>query len=229
MRPAKLVCGFLVLTSVAGIALFSGPGLSQTATPPKSTATVHVYLIRGLLNVFSLGLDSIADKLHHHGIEATVHNHLEWPALVGEAVEACKSGRESQIILVGHSLGASSVVDMANSMGQAGVQESLVISIDPVVRDTATGYVNRLVNYYVSNGVGQPVDRGPSFHGVVQNIDLKNSPEGGHFMTNSDAIQQRVINDVLAAVHSVHTGCRVGAAQATRKPAPVAVAPAPRT
>jgi hypothetical protein len=228
MRPAKVVCGFLTLVAVAGVALFSGPGLSQAAAPPKPT--VHVYLVRGLLNVFSLGLDSIADKLHHYGIEATVHNHLEWPALAGEAVEACKSGRASQIVLVGHSLGASSVVDMANSMGQAGVQESLVVSIDPVVRDTATGYVNRLVNYYVSSGVGQPIERGPSFHGVVQNVDLKNSPEGGHFMTNSDNIQQRVINDVLAAVHSVHVGCRVGGAtQATRRSAPVATAPAPRT
>jgi triacylglycerol esterase/lipase EstA (alpha/beta hydrolase family) len=229
MRRANGVCGFLALVSVAGVALFSEPGLSQTPTPTQSKPTVHVYLVRGLLNVFSLGLDSIADKLRRHGIEATVHNHLEWPALVGEAVEACKSGRESQIMLVGHSLGASSVVDMANSMGQAGVQESLVVSIDPVVRDTATGYVSRLVNYYVSNGVGQPVDRGPGFHGVVQNVDLKNTPEGGHFMTNSDAIQQRVINDVLAAVHSVRAGCRVGATQATQRPAPVATAHVPRT
>ena len=228
MRPAKVVCGFLTVLSVASVALFSVPGRSQTAAPPKP-APVHVYLVRGLLNVFSLGLDSIADNLRHHGIEATVHNHLEWPALVGEASEACKSGRESQIILVGHSLGASSVVDMANSLGQVGVQESLVVSIDPVVRDTATGYVNRLVNYYVSNGVGQPVDRGASFHGVVQNIDLKNTPEGGHFMTNSDAIQQRVVNDILAAVHSVHAGCRVGTAQATHKPVPVATARAPHT
>jgi triacylglycerol esterase/lipase EstA (alpha/beta hydrolase family) len=177
------------------------------------------------MNVFSLGLDAIADKLRHQGIQATVHNHLEWPILVTEVIDACKSGRESQIVLIGHSLGASSVVDMANTMGQAGVQASLVVSIDPVVRDMATGYVSRLINYYVSNGVGQPVDRGPSFHGSLQNVDLKNTPEGGHFMTNSEAIQQRVYNDVISAVHSAHGGCRVGAASAAQKPALTATAP----
>jgi hypothetical protein len=205
----------------------SDPALSQAAASPKSTGTAHVYLVRGLLNVFSLGLDAIADKLHRHGIQATVHNHLEWPILAADAVDACKSGRESQIVLVGHSLGASSVVDMANTMGQNGVQASLVVSIDPVVRDTATGYVNRLINYYVSNGVGQPVDRGASFRGSLQNVDLKNSPEGGHFMTNSDAIQQRVFNDIIAAVHSAHAGCRVGAAPSAQKRA--LTVPDPRT
>jgi hypothetical protein len=218
-RPVNLFCAFLTLVCL------SNPALSQTAAPHRSTGAVHVYLVRGLLNVFSLGLDTIADRLRHQGIQATVHNHLEWPVLVTEAIDACKSGRESQIILIGHSLGASSVVDMANTMGQAGVQASLVVSIDPVVRDTATGYVSRLINYYVSNGVGQPVDRGPSFRGSLQNVDLKNTPEGGHFMTNSEAIQQRVYNDVISAVHSVHAGCRVGAASAAQKPALTAAAP----
>ena len=41
----------------------------------------HVYLLRGLLNIFSLGLDEIAAKLQQRGINATVHNHSVWPAL----------------------------------------------------------------------------------------------------------------------------------------------------
>jgi hypothetical protein len=182
-------------------------------------------LVRGLLNVFSLGLDSIAEKLRHRGIQATVHNHLEGSMLAEQAVQACKGGRESEILLVGHSLGASAVVEMANQMAESGVQPSLVVSIDPVVRVTAIGHVGRLVNYYVSTGVGQPVARGSAFRGQLQNVDLKNSPEGGHFMTNSDALQQRVINDVVAAVHSMHTGCRVAPAHTAGKPSTIMGAP----
>ena len=130
MRVIKVGCA----SAAVCMFLLSNPALSQTTTAPQSSPKTHVYLIRGLMNVFSLGLDSIADKLRKRGINATVHNHLEWIALSDEAIQACKSGRESQIILVGHSLGASAVVDMAQRLSQAGVQAGLVVSLDPVTR-----------------------------------------------------------------------------------------------
>jgi len=216
MRPVNLVCAVLAWAGVL-TAGFSTPALSQTGPAPRPSAAVHVYLVRGLLNVFSLGLDAMAEKLRQHGIKATLHNHMEYLALADEATQACKSGRESEIILVGHSLGASAVVEMANRMGESGVETNLVVSIDPVVKVIANAHVGRLINYYVSSGVGQPVERGSSFRGTLQNVDLKNSPEGGHFMTNSEALQQRVVNDVLAA-RSVHAGCHIGAAHSAEKP-----------
>jgi len=202
------------LVMLVAVLLLSNPALSQTNTAPHGNARVHVYLIRGLMNVFSLGLDSVAARLRDHGIEASVHNHLEWLALTDEAIQACKSGRESEIILVGHSLGASAVVDMSQRMSAAGVQAALVISLDPVTKVTANGSVHRLVNYYISNGVGQAVDRGTSFHGSLQNVDLKNNPEGGHiFLTNSEAMQQKIYSEVLGGI-ATHIGCRAGSAHA---------------
>src|SRR5215467_4256613 len=207
MKHTKTLCAAAVT-----LLLLSHPALSQATTAPHATSKVHVYLVRGLMNVFSLGLDAIASKLQARGIQATVHNHLEWTALADAAIEACKSGHESGIILVGHSLGASAVVDMAQRLSQDGVQAGLVISLDPVTRLTAGGTVHRLVNYYISNGVGQPVDRGPSFRGTLQNVDLKNNPEGGHiFLTNSEHMQQKVYDDVLAGI-AQRTPCRVGTA-----------------
>jgi hypothetical protein len=207
-------CRIVGAAVIASFLVFASPVLSQTATTPHATSKVHVYLVRGLMNIFSLGLDSIANKLRNRGIDASVHNHLEAAILAGQAIDACKSGRESQIILVGHSLGATAVVDMAQQMSQAGVEASLVVSLDPVTRATANGSVRRLINYYISNGVGQPVDRGTSFHGTLQNVDLRNNPEGGHiFLTNSEAMQQKVYNDVLAAI-ATHAGCRPAAAHA---------------
>jgi len=221
MRHIRGVCASVLVSCL----LFSGAALAQTPAPPHAAGKVHVYLLRGLVNIFSLGLDSVGGKLRQHGIEASVHNHLEWLALTDEAIQACKSGRESQIILVGHSLGASAVVDMAQRLSQAGVEASLVISLDPVTRVTANGRVPRLINYYISNGVGQAIDRGSSFHGSLQNVDLKNNPEGGHiFLTNSEAMQQKIYNDVLSAV-ATHTGCRLGAAHATISAAPASHPP----
>ncbi|MBO0757137.1 MAG: alpha/beta hydrolase, partial [Bradyrhizobiaceae bacterium] len=174
----------------------------------------------GLLNVFSLGLDSIAARLTQHGIEATVHNHLEWMTVAEEAIQACKSGSENEIIFVGHSLGASAVVEMADYLSASGVRTALVVSLDPVTRTTAKGNAYRIINYYISNGPGQAVERGAGFHGSLHNVDIKNDPaQGGHmFLTNSDLVQQRVYNDVLAAV-ARHAPCRIGAAHAATGPA----------
>lgn len=214
MSRVQVLCA----SAIAACSLVSYPTLSQAA--PRHSGKAHVYLMRGLLNVFSMGLDSIAARLNKHGIQATVHNHMEADAIADEAIQACKSGRENEIIFVGHSLGASAVVEMADRLSAAGVRTALVVSLDPVTRTTANGNAYRIINYYISNGVGQVVDRGANFHGSLQNVDIKNDPpQGGHmFITTSELVQQRVYNDVLAAV-GVHTPCRIGAAHAATGPA----------
>src|SRR5215470_4552634 len=168
MRRIQVVCASVLVALLLQTSVATTPAAAQAASKTR------VYLIRGFANVFSLGLDSIGAKLRARGINATVHNHLESVGLASEAIEACKSGRTTQFILVGHSLGATAVIEMAERMSQGGAQASLVISLDPVSRPTAGGSMHRLINYYISNGVGQPVDRGASFHGVLQNVDLKN-------------------------------------------------------
>ncbi|MDQ2953491.1 MAG: hypothetical protein M3R18_00950 [Pseudomonadota bacterium] len=55
---------------------------SQRAAPVRSSA--HVYLLRGLMNIFSLGMDDLAAKIQARGITATLHNHSEWQTLSDE-------------------------------------------------------------------------------------------------------------------------------------------------
>ena len=45
---------------------------ANAAAPATGTTGAHVYLLRGVLNIFSLGLDEIASKLQAQGIPATV-------------------------------------------------------------------------------------------------------------------------------------------------------------
>ena len=73
----------------------------------------HVYLLRGLMNIFSLGMDTLAEKIQRHGIYATVHNHTEWETLAEQAAAAYRAGKEGPIIIVGHSLGADAVMQMS--------------------------------------------------------------------------------------------------------------------
>ena len=49
----------------------------------------HVYLMRGLLNIFSLGMDQLAAQIQSHGIDASVYNHTF--ADVRRRAKSCRS------------------------------------------------------------------------------------------------------------------------------------------
>jgi hypothetical protein len=82
-----------------------------------------------------------------------------------------------------------------------------------------------VVNLYISDGVGRPVTRGPGFHGVLENIDLKGRIDVGHIsIDKSSRLHQQVLGYVLEAVHAgrqttparlVHTHHRSRAADQT--------------
>jgi predicted esterase len=187
---ALLILAFSIVVSSA-----------QVASKPKPRD--HVYLLRGFANVFSLGMDQIATKLEHQGIDTTVANYVSWPTLAEEAAAEYKSGRVRTIILVGHSSGAVAVTSMATRLSELGVPVKLAIGLDPTSHMTASGHVDRYVNYYIANGFGDPVEKGRQFTGVLQNIDLEHMSDVGHFNIDKDgAVQGMVMRDIQAALAS---------------------------
>jgi hypothetical protein len=165
-----------------------------------------VYLLRGLTNVLSPGIDQLANDLRKKNISATVTNHLLWNSLAAEAIQDCMSGRVDSIVLAGHSLGASAAIDVAEQLRQAGFQVALIVTFDPVTRNSVPGNVHLLKNFYLSSGWGAPVQRGEHFHGLLRNVDLKSHTELGHVsLTTAPSIQKEVMDDIIAAAK---TRCR---------------------
>jgi hypothetical protein len=194
LRAAALT--LLLLGASVGV---SAAGKIAPAATPK--AQDHVYLLRGAFNIFSLGMDEIAARVQRMGVATTVTNYLGWESLADEAAAAYKSGRIKNIILVGHSSGATAVTEMAARLGQFGVPVKLAIGLDPTTHMTATGNVARYVNYYVAGGMGTSVDKGKQFTGSLSNIDLERNPDIGHFnIDKSRAVQELVIRDIRAAL-----------------------------
>src|SRR3569833_3690961 len=58
----------------------------------------HVYLLKGLANVFSTGLDNYAAVLSRRHIPVTVANHSEAAGLAIEAAQLYKAGRGTNVI-----------------------------------------------------------------------------------------------------------------------------------
>ncbi|MDE2062516.1 MAG: hypothetical protein KGJ00_08905, partial [Bradyrhizobium sp.] len=94
--------------------------MMATASPAAAAGHKKVYLLRGLTNVLSPGIDQLNEELQQRNIDVTIANHAFSDALGREAIEDCKSGKISSIVLVGHSLGASAAVSMAEQLQQAG-------------------------------------------------------------------------------------------------------------
>jgi predicted esterase len=185
--------------SLLMLAFSIGVSPAQVSSNPKPRD--HVYLLRGFANVFSLGMDQIATKLEHRGIDTTVANYVSWPTLAEEAAAEYKSGRVRTIILVGHSSGAVAVTSMATRLSELGVPVKLAIGLDPTSHMTASGHVDRYVNYYIANGFGDPVDKGHQFSGVLQNVDLEHMSDVSHFNIDKDgAVQGMVMRDIQAAL-----------------------------
>lgn len=195
------------LSALFFICLLLGSAVTASAAPSARAAAspkahAHVYLIRGFLNVFSLGMDEIAAKLQRQGIYATVHNHLAWPLIANEAAEEYRSGKVRTIILVGHSAGADAVAAICTRLGEQGIPVKLAINLDPgLSRTPASGHVARYINYYVSTGIGHTIDKTPQFRGHFTNVDVANMPGVGHFNIDKNAaMETKVIRDIDAAL-----------------------------
>ena len=192
LKPAALAITLLVLPILT---------TASHAVPASGPSGVHVYLLRGVLNVFSLGLDGIASKLEAQGIPVTITNYLGWSALADEAAADYRSGKIHTIILVGHSSGATVLPDMVARLDQLGAPVRLAIGLDSVFKTSLSGRVGRYVNYYIGNGNGEPVARTSQLHGTLENVNVQNIPGVGHVtIDKSEIMQRRVIGDIDAVV-----------------------------
>ena len=81
----------------------SAPKYPQVQGPPQ------VYLLRGLLNVFSLGMDDLAGKLQADGISATVMNHADSDYVASRIMTTYNSGGHGPVEKISHTCSGESV------------------------------------------------------------------------------------------------------------------------
>jgi pimeloyl-ACP methyl ester carboxylesterase len=171
----------------------------------RGSSRPEIYLLRGLFNVFSLGMDDLAVKLQEQGFSAVVDNHASWSALAERIIAARQAGSKRQIVLIGHSLGGDDVIKVAERLNQAGIAVDLLMPVDPVSPGAVPGNVRRVVNYFQSNnGFGQAARPGVGFRGVLVNSDLDTNrrdlrdPTTGHTTIDKGAkVQFDILREVM--------------------------------
>ncbi|MGR7995249.1 thioesterase domain-containing protein [Xanthobacter sp. ZOL 2024] len=182
------------------VALFAALFLTIAVRPAAAQGTPHVYLMRGLANVFSYGLDDLAAKLNARGIPATVYEYGQWQSLADMASAESRAHGRFPIVVVGHSLGADAAIQMAERLTALGTPPTLVVTFDPVGVNTVGAASGRFVNYYQSNnGYGKRLTAGPGFRGKLINRNLDQVAAIDHFnIEKSPQLHSEVVSQVRA-------------------------------
>ena len=188
---------------LAAAALLAMPSAERGTTDTAEAATIdrgHVYLIRGIGNVFSLGMDSLAAKLGAKGVRQSVTNHLTWTSLANKVIAEYKANKKlAPVIIVGHSLGGNAALLMAAKLGKAGVPVRLLVVFDATEATPVSSNVAEAINYYYPGGRGDALRPGPGFKGKIRNDDLKDLPGLKHMNVDESAtLHKRVVAKVMS-------------------------------
>jgi pimeloyl-ACP methyl ester carboxylesterase len=190
--------------------------VTGAARPARLASSGQVFLLRGLIDVFSQGMDDMGAKLRARGIASTVINHSAHESLAAEAIARYRAGYRGPIVIAGHSLGADAAMQMAQLLNEAKVPVALVVGFGPTLHLKAPANVAHVVNYYQAhsmwNGVFSP---GPGFRGTLANVNLDNASDITHFNI-----------DKIARLHD-QTIRRIVAIMGPRKPTAAASAGSP--
>ncbi len=156
----------------------------------------EVIFLRGLANIFSLGLDTLSDELKKYGVYSYVHNHKAWEKVGQQLISKSRKGELSYpIVIIGHSLGAGASPKLATMLGREGIAVQYMVMLDAVEPLPVTNYVVDAVNFYLPKRRGQNlVKPSGSFEGEFHNINVKkNYPDIDHFNIDENEILRGIM------------------------------------
>jgi thioesterase domain-containing protein len=226
------------LAAVVSIALWLGgcgygevvnSWFNQSAPPDSATGPKlegHVYLLRGLVgDIYSLGLDQLADRITRRGVAATVRGVSQYSTVADEIIRKHRAGEDrGPIMLIGHSTGGDLIIAIAARLKAAGIPVALAFGFDPTrISDDVPSNVELFINIYQRfNPIGGgEVTPARGFQGRLINVDLREHREIVHI--NLDKSQ--VIHDLVASkIVAVAAAASARAADPGRKK-PAASAP----
>jgi Thioesterase domain len=167
---------------------------------PQAQGPEKVYLLRGFLNIFSLGMDDLATKLQADGISATVMNHAESDIVASQIVTSYNGGDRGPIVLIGHSLGADAIVEVADRLARYSIPVALMVLFDGTEPHQIPANVATAVNY-TKHFMISPMTGSV---GVVSNVDFSGDPSIDHLSIDTvPSLQAQTLDYILQAGSAV--------------------------
>lgn len=163
---------------------------------PQAEGPTKVYLLRGFLNIFSLGMDDLAAKLQADGISATVMNHADADFIASRIVTAYNGGDHGPIVLVGHSLGADAIVEVADAVARYNIPIALLVLFDGTeshqIPTNVASAINYTKHFMITPATGSS--------GLVSNVDFSGDASIDHLSIDTvPSLQTQTLNYILQA------------------------------
>ncbi|MBB3773007.1 hypothetical protein FHS55_003632 [Angulomicrobium tetraedrale] len=172
----------------------SAPPTAKGNAPLPTRADTHVYLLRGLFGVFSLGLDKLAQELVARGYTAEIQNWDDAETVIQQVTARASGGHTGPVVLIGHSLGANAVIEVATAVSARGVPIVLGVTFDATEPGPVPDNVAVFINFWAKDGFGRPVQAVPGYGGQLENFDLSEVPDISHTSIDTmDRFHQFVI------------------------------------
>jgi len=190
-------------------------GCTTLSRPPEGSPTTsgQVYMLRGLINIFSLGMDTMGQDLRDRDVFVEVHSGPSWRR-VAKNITADRERREKTgpLVISGHSWGADDAVRLARRLGKNGIPVDGLVLVDPTTPPKIPANVRLCVNFYRSR---PSTDWMPWLRGVaveaespsteIINHDLRGSEthpdlagEINHFTIEANPeVQEMVVAEIL--------------------------------
>jgi hypothetical protein len=140
----------------------SQQGYAQTACyqhPPK------ILVLRGVFEIFSLGMNDLTRKLVRHGYDAKV---TSWSM----ALLKVNCDDQRPLVIIGHSLGGRMCGWTSRKMMRCGQRVPLIIIVDANLFQSIPRNVDKCLNLYVTNKLG--VFHGSPVHGETPSTQIVN-------------------------------------------------------
>jgi hypothetical protein len=147
-------------------------GPNEISLAQQFDTNAQIVLMRGLANVFSLGLDDLAEKLKSHGYKPIVSNWKSASVTADTIARNYAQGQNSPVILIGHSLGAGAAFDVAESLRRKSIPVAYMVTYDLTAARMLPGNVKEYLNFYQRNGFGHKASPPPGYKGTMMNVDL---------------------------------------------------------
>ncbi|WAC26304.1 alpha/beta hydrolase [Ancylobacter sp. SL191] len=209
MKLDRLIVVAALLATTLGL-LFTVPASAQTSPRPPwaaapvtakpgqplpSRADTHVYLLRGLFGVFSLGMDSLAQELLEKGYTSQIYGWDEAQKVIDLIKTRSQAGHTGPVVIIGHSLGANAVIDIATTIQANSIPVDLGVTFDATDPGPVPNNVAVFINFWAQDGFGKPVSAVPGYTGQLENFDLSGQPNISHTSIDTmDKFHQFVIS-----------------------------------
>ncbi len=181
----------------------SALSFSAAQRPPAEKLPGRAYLLRGLIgDIYSLGMDELAEKIEQRGVKASVYGVSAIAYLANRIIRDYRADPAGMtpIILVGHSTGGDAIISIAERLKAADIPVALAVGFDPTrIASRVPSNVDLFINLFQGTNIigGGAVHPGADFSGRIINVDLRERREIIHItLDKNDAIHDLILRKI---------------------------------